>query len=101
MLNKLRKFDLRSACFHSGKKLSPPREFWNTCNCCGKKIVKGVVMSNADTIGEDCYEVVQRVQANSHFEDAEERNRKLFKMFGTLPKVQQYAKVSVIERTAI
>lgn len=96
MLNKVKTFDLRSVCFHSGKKMSPPREFWNTCDCCGKKIVKGVVMSNGNTIGEDCYDVVQRVQTNRIFDDAEERNQKLFKIFGTLPRVQQYAKDSLV-----
>jgi hypothetical protein len=77
--------------FRTGKKISPPRDFWNTCSCCGKKIVKGVVMSNGDTIGEDCHVVVQHVQNHSYFQDSEVKNQKIFKMFGTTPKVQNYA----------
>jgi CRISPR/Cas system-associated protein Cas10 (large subunit of type III CRISPR-Cas system) len=91
MIFKIKTFDLRSVDFGTGKKVSPPRDFWNTCDCCGKKIVKGVVMSNSDIIGEDCYVVVQHVQNHAYFQDSEVKNERIFRMFGTTQKVQQYA----------
>jgi hypothetical protein len=88
MITKVKTFSLKTVDFASGKKVSPPREFWESCDCCGKKIVQGVVMSNGDKIGDDCYEVVSRVPR----ELAAKGNAEgLFKMFGTRKRVQEYA----------
>lgn len=88
MISKLKTFSLKQRDFKSGRMISPPRSEWKTCNCCGRKIVKGVVMTNADYIGEDCHEVVVRVASNkgSGFS-----NDTLFRNFGTEKRVQDYA----------
>lgn len=82
------KFDLRAIDFHSGKRVSPPRSEWKTCNCCGRKMVKGFNMTSGDMVGEDCAEVIKRVQGNA-FMGID--NSGLFKMFGTEKRVQDFA----------
>lgn len=87
-LRKVKKFSRKEKDFATGKMVSPPREFWETCDCCGRAIVQGVVMSNGDHIGDDCYEVVLRVPNELMFKGNADS---LFQMFGTAPKVQRYA----------
>jgi hypothetical protein len=88
MIKKSHKFSLKQKDFVSGKMVSPPRDEWKHCDCCNKLIVQGVVMSNGDHIGNDCYEVVMRVPGELQYKGTAEG---LFKMFGTMPKVQAYA----------
>jgi len=82
-----RKFTLKEKCFSSGKMLSPSREFWATCSCCGKPIVQGYIMGNGHKVGNDCYEVIDRAVNNVTFGRS---NVSLYKMFGTPKKVQEY-----------
>ena len=91
MIHKTSKFNLKQRDFHSGRMISPPRSEWKTCNCCGRKIVKGVIMSNADHIGEDCHEVVIRVASHKACGFDDSHNESLFKAFGTEKRVQEYA----------
>lgn len=83
-----RSFTLKQRDFRTGKLVSPPREFWKTCDCCGKAIVQGAVMTNGDHIGNDCWEVVQRVPFEIKSKGSADG---LFRMFGTLPRVRDYA----------
>lgn len=87
-VTKIGKFDLRVKCFHTGKMLSPCKNTWNTCFCCGKKIVKGAILSNGDTIGEDCEDVRQRIQRSIRGPEAELAS--MAKLFGLQKKVQNY-----------
>lgn len=87
-IHKVKSFNLKEKDFASGKMISPPREFWKTCACCGKAIVKGAVMSNGDLIGDDCENVVMRVRTNAMYDRSSDG---LFRMFGTPKRVQQYA----------
>jgi hypothetical protein len=87
MIQQVKKFSLKQRDFASGKMISPPREFWEKCDCCGKAIVQGYVMSNGDKVGDDCELVISRAMSNiRHLID----NAKLFSMFGTPKRVQQY-----------
>jgi len=87
MINRASKFSLKQVDFASGKKVSPPREFWEVCDCCGKAIVQGFKMSNGDKVGDDCEEVISRAMSNIRMQLS---NDSLFKMFGTPKKVQNY-----------
>lgn len=64
MLQRLKSFTLKEKDFHSGKMVSPPREFWKKCDCCGKPIVQGVVLNNGDHIGNDCENYRWRVEGD-------------------------------------
>jgi hypothetical protein len=87
MISKVRSFTLKQKDFASGKMVSPPREFWAKCDCCGKAIVKGAEMSNGDRIGDDCLWTVEQTKMAAKFSSVE----KFFKMAGTPAKVQKYA----------
>lgn len=87
MINRVKKFSLKQVDFASGKKISPPREFWEKCDCCGKAIVQGFEMSNGHKVGEDCEEVISRAMSNIRMQIS---NDSLFKMFGTNKRVQDY-----------
>lgn len=60
MIFRSKKFDLRMVDFLSGRKVSPPKDEWKTCACCGQAIVKGWEMSNAHVVGEDCEDIISR-----------------------------------------
>jgi hypothetical protein len=87
-VSKVGKFDLRVKDFHTGKLISPCKNTWNTCDCCGKKIVKGAVLSNGNMIGDDCENVRWRAQSSMRGAVAEVAS--MAKMFGLLPRVQKY-----------
>lgn len=88
MIQKIRNFTLKQKDFSSGKMISPSREFWKTCDCCGKAIVQGVVMSNGDHIGNDCYEVVWRTPSAIKSTNGVES---MFKIMGAKKCVRDYA----------
>ena len=88
MIRMAHKFTLKQKDFSSGKMVSPPRDEWKHCDCCGKLIVQGVVMTNGDHIGNDCHEVVYRAANEIKYKGNADG---LFRMFGTLPIVQKYA----------
>lgn len=87
MIHRVKKFSLKQRDFASGKMISPAREFWEKCDCCGKAIVQGYVMSNGHKVGDDCELVIDRAMSNNrHSID----NAKLFSSFGTPKRVQEY-----------
>jgi hypothetical protein len=59
-MHRTHRFDLRATDFASGKKISPPKSEWRKCACCGLPIVKGFVMSNGESVGEDCEDIISR-----------------------------------------
>ncbi len=88
MISKVRSFSLKVKDFSSGKMVSPPREFWKTCDCCGKAIVQGVVMSNGDHIGNDCFLVVERTP---YAIKSDKGIDNFFKIMGAKKCLQDYA----------
>lgn len=53
------KFDDRTVCFHTGKRISPPMNERKICACCGQRIVKGEIL-DIGHVGEDCAEIIRR-----------------------------------------
>lgn len=64
MFKRSSRFDLRAVDFLSGKKVSPPKSEWRKCACCGLPIVKGWVMSNGESVGEDCEDIISRASSD-------------------------------------
>lgn len=60
MIHRSRRFDDRVADFLTGRKVSPPMDERRICACCGQRIVKGWILSNADHVGDDCEVVITR-----------------------------------------
>ena len=58
MNRRVKNFTLKEKDFQSGKMVSPPRDRWKKCDCCGLQIVQGVVMQNGDHIGNDCFKKI-------------------------------------------
>jgi hypothetical protein len=52
------RYDIRPIDFASGKRLAIPTEQQETCQCCGKRIVKVVKLTNGDKIGSECANLV-------------------------------------------
>ena len=50
----VRRYDIRPVDFDSGKRLAVPADQMETCQCCGKRIVKVCELSNGDKIGSEC-----------------------------------------------
>lgn len=92
----VRKFTLKQKDFLTGKMVSPPREDWVQCDCCGKLIVQGVELSNGDKIGNDCEEARIRVQRSCR--GAAVEIEALKKTFGLLPVVVQYLTNLYVEK---
>lgn len=53
------RFDDRSTCFHTGKKISPPMSDRKICACCGQRIVKGEIVE-IGYVGDDCADIIRR-----------------------------------------
>lgn len=59
-MHRTTRFDDRAVDFHSGRKVSPPMSERRICDCCGLRIVKGFTLSNGDSVGEDCEDIISR-----------------------------------------
>jgi hypothetical protein len=88
------KFSLKEKDFHSGKLISPPRKYWKTCACCGKQIVQGSILSNGDTIGDDCMELINRCPYEMRSSGSLER---LFVMWGAIQKARNYCLTIIMQ----
>ena len=47
-------FDLRPVDFQSGKRLALPNDQKINCECCGRKIAKGVNLASGEKVGTEC-----------------------------------------------
>ena len=83
-----RKWTLKQKDFLTSKMMSPHKQDWLHCDCCGKLIVQGVELTNGDKIGNDCEEARIRVQRSCRGAAAEIEALK--KTFGLLPVVVEY-----------
>jgi len=52
-------FDLRKIDYQSGKRLTATSEEKIACECCGRKIAKGIVLNTGEKVGTECAEVGQ------------------------------------------
>ena len=55
-------FDLRPIDFQSNKRLALPNSEKIRCECCGRKIAKGVVLNTGEKIGTECAKVGRLLQ---------------------------------------
>lgn len=62
----MKRFDDRTTCFHSGKKISPPMNERRLCACCGLRIVKGFIVEIGH-VGEDCAGIIERRNRDRDF----------------------------------
>ncbi|MBN3801801.1 hypothetical protein GXB81_01820 [Paraburkholderia sp. Ac-20336] len=105
LIRQLRMFDDRAVDFLSGKKVSPPRNTWKICACCGLRIIKGYEMSNGDKVGEDCAVIIARAYLDTRY--IATANITEFEAlckrtgFGTLkPAISRYINENIFEVTA-
>ncbi len=89
MISKVRSFSLKQRDFASGKMVSPPRSEWVSCDCCGKAIVQGAVLSNGHRIGNDCEEVRWRAAMGGDMAAT-------YRMFGTPKRIQDYMNAAIL-----
>lgn len=103
MLQRVRKFDDRSVDFASGKKISPPKNLWKRCDCCGLPIVKGWTLSNGDNVGEDCDDVIARAgtELQCKFSDSAESFEVRYKRgngWNLKPAVKRYLQANIFDK---
>lgn len=67
------RFDDRTTCFHTGKKISPPTNERKICACCGQRIVKGEILP-IGYVGDDCADIIRRRESDKRgFESTAEQ----------------------------
>jgi hypothetical protein len=87
-VTKVKSFSLKTVDFHTGKSISPCKTEWINCDCCGKLIVQGVVLSNGHKIGNDCNDFRSAYQSAKQY--SEEAVTKLLNMFKPKSAVVSY-----------
>ena len=88
------RFDDRTVCFHTGKKISPPTNERKICACCGQWIVKGWIL-DIGHVGDDCEDIIRRrkTDANCFNSTAQEFIEKWQKTCGKMkPAIQKTLK---------
>jgi hypothetical protein len=55
-----KRVDIRPFDFDSGKRLAIPADQQETCQCCGKKIVKVNHLNIGGIVGDECAEAITR-----------------------------------------
>lgn len=61
--------DIRPVDFETGKHLAIARDQMETCQCCGRKIVKIVHLTNGNRIGTGCAFHIERPDLAKAFKD--------------------------------